>query len=118
MEEEANLIDYFAEDYSLFIEAGFVAVKQLDEIAARRLFKAAEILNPDNPAAQLGIGYVALNKLQVSEAAATFESILKKRLKWHQSSTAKSSPRRKGRGRVIFWLFCQRVGGYDRTRFS
>jgi len=148
MEEEAKLIDFFAEDYSLFIEAGFVAVKQLDEIAARRLFKAAETLNPDNPAAQLGIGYVALNKLQVSEAAATFESILKKdpghhlakallgvsylltkdkkkrgeelvkeakaasddptiknladvcldwvkkRLKWHQSSAAKSSPRR------------------------
>jgi tetratricopeptide (TPR) repeat protein len=68
----------FKEDYALLIEAGFIAVKQLDEIAARRLFKAAELLNPDNPASQLGLGYIALNKLQVTEATKIFEHILKK----------------------------------------
>jgi predicted Zn-dependent protease len=73
-----SLLDDFREDFTLLIEAGFVAVKQLDEIAARRLFKAAELLNPDNPASQLGLGYVALNKLQVNEAAKLFEGILKK----------------------------------------
>jgi predicted Zn-dependent protease len=75
---EESLLDYFKEDFALFIEAGFVAVKQLDEIAARRLFKSAELLHPDNPASQLGLGYIALHKLQVNEAAKIFESILKK----------------------------------------
>ncbi len=75
---EESLLDYFKEDFALFIEAGFVAVKQLDEIAARRLFKSAELLHPDNPASQLGLGYIALHKLQVNEAAKIFEGILKK----------------------------------------
>jgi len=76
--DEENILDFFMEDFSLFVEAGFVAVKQLDEIAARRLFKAAEILNPDNPAPQLGLGYIALNKLRISEASSIFEAILKR----------------------------------------
>lgn len=76
--DEESLLAYFAEDYSLLVEAGFVAVKQLDEIAARRIFKAAEILNPDNPASQIGFGYIALNKLRVTEAATIFEAILDK----------------------------------------
>lgn len=75
---EESLLDYFKEDFALFVEAGFVAVKQLDEIAARRLFKAAELLHPDNPASQLGLGYIALHKLQVNEATKIFEGILKK----------------------------------------
>ena len=75
---EESLLDYFREDFALFIEAGFVAVKQLDEIAARRLFKSAELLHPDNPASQLGLGYIALHKLQVNEAAKIFEGILQK----------------------------------------
>jgi len=75
---EESLLDYFREDFALFIEAGFVAVKQLDEIAARRLFKSAELLHPDNPASQLGLGYIALHKLQVNEAVKIFEGILSK----------------------------------------
>ena len=75
---EDSLLREFKEDFALFIEAGFIAIKQLDEIAARRLFRAAELLNPDNPASQLGQGYIALNKLQVSEATKVFENILKK----------------------------------------
>jgi tetratricopeptide (TPR) repeat protein len=76
--KEKSLLDEFRDDYALFIEAGFVATKQLDEIAARRLFKVAQLLNPDNPASQLGIGYIALNKLQVADATKIFEGILKK----------------------------------------
>ena len=78
MTEESSLLKEFKEDYALFIEAGFIAVKQLDEIAARRLFKAAELLNPDNPASQLGLGYIAVNKLQVTEGIKIFEAILQK----------------------------------------
>src|SRR5262245_4533572 len=76
--DEESLLDNFKEDFALFIEAGFIAVKQLDEIAARRLFKTAELLNPENPASQLGLGYIALNKLQINEATKIFEGILKK----------------------------------------
>lgn len=75
---EESILSFFSEDFSLFVEAGFVAVKQLDEIAARRLFKAAETLNPENPAPQLGLGYIALNKLRISEATSIFETILKR----------------------------------------
>lgn len=75
---DEDILEYFAEDYALLIEAGFVAVKQLDEIAARRLFKAAESLNPENPASRLGLGYIALNKLQMNEAVKIFEDILEK----------------------------------------
>lgn len=75
--EEENALQFFTEDYSLLIESGFVAIKQCDEIAARRLFKAAEILNPENPASQLGFGYMELNKLRVSQAAEIFGAIVK-----------------------------------------
>ncbi len=81
--DQENVLDFFAEDFPLLIEAGFVAIKQLDEIAARRLFKAAEVLNPNNPAPQLGMGYIALNKLRVSEAITTFEAIVRKDAEHH-----------------------------------
>jgi len=84
---EENILEFFAEDFSLFVEAGFIAVKQLDEIASRRLFKAAEILNPDSPASQLGLGYIALNKLHVNEASGIFEAILSKDPEHHLAKT-------------------------------
>ena len=77
-EQEESILEAFREDFPHFIEAGFIAIKQLDEIAARRLFKAAEAIHPENPAAQLGLGYVALNKLRVAEATTIFEGILEK----------------------------------------
>jgi len=75
--EEENSLQCFVEDYSLLIEAGFVAIKQNDEISARRLFKAAEVLHPENPASQVGLGYIELNKLRVSQAAGIFEGVVK-----------------------------------------
>ncbi len=75
---EENLLKEFKDDFALFIEAGFIAVKQLDEIAARRLFRTAELLNPDNSASQLGLGYIELNKLQIGSATKIFEAILQK----------------------------------------
>ena len=62
MGEEDKLED-FRHDFALLIEAGFVAVKQLDELSARRLFEAAQVLRPDSTAPQIGLGYIALNKL-------------------------------------------------------
>ena len=71
-------IDEFKEDFGLFIEAGFVAVKQLDEKGAKHLFKAAEELNPTSVHPQIGLGYIALNKLDLKEADRIFEKVVAK----------------------------------------
>jgi hypothetical protein len=68
----------FKEDFSLLIEAGFIAVKHLDETSATRIFHAAQVLSPNSSAPKLGLGYIALNKLEVKEAAKVFEEILSK----------------------------------------
>jgi hypothetical protein len=36
-------------DFILFLEAGFIAVNQADELSALNLFSAAEVLEPKNP---------------------------------------------------------------------
>src|SRR5437764_1477285 len=74
---EEQIMQEFREDFSLLIEAGFVAVKQLDEVSASRIFQAAQVMNPSSTAPQIGLGYIALNKLEVKEAARIFESVLK-----------------------------------------
>ncbi len=48
----------FKEDFPLLIEAGFIAVKQLDEISASRIFNAAQAINPHSTAPQIGLGYI------------------------------------------------------------
>jgi predicted Zn-dependent protease len=68
-------IDEFKEDFALLIEAGFVAVKQLDETSATRIFHAAQSLSPNNTAPQIGIGYIALNKLEIKEATRIFDTV-------------------------------------------
>lgn len=77
----------FLDDFPLFIEAGFVAVKQLDETSATRIFNAAQALNPDSVAPQIGLGYIALNKLEVKEATKTFEAVLAKEPENHLAQT-------------------------------
>lgn len=69
-------LDVFKEDFALLIEAGFIAVKQLDETDARRIFTAAQALNKTSSAPQIGLGYIALNKLEVKEAAKIFQEVL------------------------------------------
>lgn len=68
----------FDEDFALFIEAGFIAVKQMDEPSARKLFFAAQTLKPEHPAPSVGLGYIALNRLEVADAVEHFEEVLEK----------------------------------------
>jgi tetratricopeptide (TPR) repeat protein len=75
--DEFKLAD-FKDDFALFIEAGFIAVKQLDETSALRIFDAAQELNPDHSAPKIGIGYVALNKLEVKQATKIFTEVTEK----------------------------------------
>ena len=71
-------LDEFSEDFAILIEAGFVAVKQLDETSATRIFKAAQVMSPKSVAPEIGLGYIALNKLELKEATKIFESVLEK----------------------------------------
>ncbi len=66
----------FKEHYILMVEAGFIAVNQADEDAALKLFKAAELLDPANMLPRVGRGYIHLCKLELKQAAKTFEEIL------------------------------------------
>jgi hypothetical protein len=80
-------IEDFKEDFSLLIEAGFVAAKQLDETSASRIFHAAQVISPSSTAPQLGLGYIALNKLEIKEATKIFEDIVKKEPDNHLAQT-------------------------------
>jgi len=73
-----NNLAPFKEDFALLIEAGFIAVKQCDERSARQIFKAAQILSPKSVAPEIGLGYIALNKMQLKESDAIFEEVVKK----------------------------------------
>jgi tetratricopeptide (TPR) repeat protein len=71
-------LEQFQSDFALLLEAGFLAVKQLDEISALRLFNAAQAINPTSTAPQIGLGYIALNKLDLKEAVRHFKQVIEK----------------------------------------
>ena len=74
MEDKINL--EFRDDFPLLIETGFIAVKQLDEVSATRIFHGAQAVSPFNTAPQIGLGYIALNKLDLKLAIQIFETVL------------------------------------------
>ncbi len=71
-------LQHYKDDFILLAEAGFIAINQADEDAAVKLFKASELLDPDNILPKIGIGYMHLCKLELKQAAKTFEDILAK----------------------------------------
>ena len=80
-------LEPYKEDFALLIESGFVAVKQLDEPCATRLFHAAQLLNPTSPAPEVGLGYIALNKLEIKEAIEIFRGVIRKDPTHHLAQT-------------------------------
>jgi len=68
----------FEKHFILLCEAGFIAINQSDEDAANKLFKAAQLLSPDNNLVQIGFGYMHLCKLELRQACEVFDSVLKK----------------------------------------
>lgn len=68
----------YREDYILMLEAGFIAVNQADEDSALKLFRAAEMLRPDNTLPKVGFGYLHLHKLELKQAVRIFEEVLEK----------------------------------------
>jgi tetratricopeptide (TPR) repeat protein len=66
----------YKDHFLLLAEAGFIAINQADEDAAIKLFKASELLDPNNVLPKLGIGYMHLCKLELKQAVKSFEEIL------------------------------------------
>lgn len=84
---EDKMMQDFKDDFPLLIEAGFVAVKQMDEMSATRIFHAAQAISPASVAPQIGLGYIALNKLEIKQAIKIFEGALEKEPENHLAQT-------------------------------
>jgi len=68
----------YKDHFILLAEAGFIAINQADEDAAVKLFKASQLLDPQNTLPRVGLGYMHLCKLELKQAAKLFEDILAK----------------------------------------
>lgn len=68
----------FKDHFILLCEAGFVAVNQADEDAATKLFKASELLKPENTLPKVGMGYMQLMRLQLKDACRLFDEVIAK----------------------------------------
>jgi len=67
----------YKDQFILFLEAGFVAINQMDETSALAVFKAAKLLNPESILNEIGMGYLHLCKLEIKKAIHHFELALK-----------------------------------------
>ena len=71
-------LEKYKDDFLLLCEAGYIAVNQMDDDAAKKLFAAAALLYPNNELPKTGIGYLHLCKLELKEAGKAFQSVLDK----------------------------------------
>lgn len=71
-------MEQFKEHFVLLLEAGFIAVNHADEDAAMKLFKASQLLKPENTLPMLGLGYMHLHKLELKQASEIFKKIIQK----------------------------------------
>jgi Flp pilus assembly protein TadD len=62
-------------DFIVFAEAGFIAINQGDEEGAKHLFRAAQLLRPENTLPQIGLGYMHFLKLELRQASEIFAKI-------------------------------------------
>ncbi len=68
----------FKDHFILLCEAGFIAVNQADEDAATKLFKASEMLKPENTLPKVGMGYMHMMKLELNQACRMFDEVIAK----------------------------------------
>jgi hypothetical protein len=71
-------LENFVDDFGLLVETGFIAVKQGDEVSALKLFSAAQLLKPEDTAPQVGLGWIAFNKVELTQATTIFNAVLAK----------------------------------------
>ncbi len=74
----SNSLSHFKEDFFLLLEAGFIAVNNADEDSAIKLFRASELLRPENSLPRVGLGYMHLCKLELKQASALFHEVIAK----------------------------------------
>jgi len=74
-DDDVQLREFYG-DFAFLVESGFIAVKQLDETSATRIFHAAQLISPKSTAPRIGLGWIALNKLEVKEATSIFEKVV------------------------------------------
>ena len=67
----------YKDDFVLLLESGFIAASHTDEDAALKLFRAAQLLKPDNQLPKVGFGYIHLLKLELAQACKMFDTVLK-----------------------------------------
>ena len=80
-------LEIYNKDFYLFLEGGFIAIKEMDEDSALKLFNAAKLLQPRNPLVYVGYSYIHLCKLELTKA----EELCNKALEYeHDNETAKS----------------------------
>lgn len=73
-----DTLEKYKDQFIVFIEAGFIATNMADQANAVKLFRAAELLDGQSPLPHIGMGYLHLLKLELPQAAAAFETLLKK----------------------------------------
>ncbi len=75
MQEKAK---EFVKDVPVLVEAGFIAIKQIDEVSATQCFYAAMVIDPELSLPVVGLGMVHLLKLELEEAKEMFNLVLQK----------------------------------------
>ena len=71
-----NLMQEWKQDFTLLLEAGFIAVKQCNEPEAIALFAAAQTLSPKNLFPQVGLAYMYLCMLNLPKATEILEKVV------------------------------------------
>jgi len=71
-------MEKYKRDFILLAEAGFIAINQMDEDSANKLFEAAGLLDATNALPKIGMGYLHIHKLELKKAIQLFEEVLKK----------------------------------------
>lgn len=66
----------YKDDFVLLLEAGFVAMNQLDEESATKLFHGAQTLRPESFEPRVGLAAIALHKLQTDKSIAILEDVM------------------------------------------
>lgn len=66
----------YEEDFKIFVEAGFIAVSELDEDSAIKLFRAALTLDPTHTMPKIGLASIAIHKLEIKRAVSILEEVM------------------------------------------
>ncbi len=67
----------YKDDFTILLETGFIAAGRAEEDSALKLFRASQLLKPDNTLPKIGFGYIHLLKLELKQACHMFEEVLK-----------------------------------------